>query len=293
MSSERPRVVFAYDFDGTLAPGNMQDHAFIPGELGMQRSDFWAETNRLAREQRGDQILAYMHLMLAKAREKGLELSLESWRRRGAGLRLFPGVEGWFARQNARAESLGLDLRHFIISSGNRELIEGSPIARYFERIYASAFMFNADKDAIGVALGVNHTSKTQYLFRINKWTLEEWDTVAVNQAQPRAERAVPFDRIVYFGDGFTDVPALRTVTDQGGYSVAVWDDDEKVSKTAAVALREDGRANFAGPGDYSDGAPLDELSEAILQEIAARVRTAERVKWPDIKEQGALPLEG
>jgi phosphoserine phosphatase len=292
MTPERPRVVFAYDFDGTLAPGHMQNHAFIPDELGMNRAEFWAETNRLAREQRGDEILAYMHLMLAKAREKGLELSLESWRRRGAGLRLFPGVEGWFERQNARAEALGLDLRHFIISSGNRELIEGSPIARHFERIYASAFMFNAEDDAIGVALGVNHTSKTQYLFRINKWTLEEWDTVAVNRAQPKAERAVPFDRIVYFGDGFTDVPALRTVTDQGGYAIAVWDDDEKVSQTAAVALREDGRANLAGPGDYRDGAPLDELASAILQEISARARTPALGQWPDIKAQGELPLE-
>ena len=105
MTFERPRAVFAYDFDGTLAPGNMQEHAFIPRELGMAQDDFWAEVKLLARAQRGDPILAYMHLMLEKAREKGLELTLDSWRRRGASLRLFPGVEAWFARQNARAES--------------------------------------------------------------------------------------------------------------------------------------------------------------------------------------------
>ncbi|MET0273134.1 MAG: haloacid dehalogenase-like hydrolase, partial [Phenylobacterium sp.] len=123
MSSERPRVVFAYDFDGTLAPGHMQNHAFIPDELGMERAQFWSEVNALARAQRGDEILAYMHQMLVKARERGLELSLNSWRARGASLKLFPGVEEWFVRQNARAEALGLDLRHFISSSGNRELI--------------------------------------------------------------------------------------------------------------------------------------------------------------------------
>src|SRR5687767_5952445 len=114
----RPLAVFAYDFDGTLAPGNMQEHAFIPEELGLAHADFWAEARALSEAQRGDPILAYMHLMLEKAREKGLELDLESWRRRGASLRLFPGVEDWFPRQNARAEALGLDLRHFIISSG-------------------------------------------------------------------------------------------------------------------------------------------------------------------------------
>src|ERR1700704_1401117 len=117
MTFERPRVVFAYDFDGTLAPGNMQEHAFIPDELGMSHHDFWEETKDLAKAQRGDPILAYMHLMLAKARARNVELTLESWRGRGAALPLFPGVLDWFDRQNARAAALELDLHHFIISS--------------------------------------------------------------------------------------------------------------------------------------------------------------------------------
>jgi phosphoserine phosphatase len=281
MSFERPRVVFAYDFDGTLAPGHMQNHAFIPDELGMERGQFWAEVGELARAQRGDEILAYMHLMLAKARERGLELSLDSWRRRGAGLKLFPGVEDWFERQNARAEELQLDLRHFIISSGNRELIEGSPIARHFERIYASAFMFDADEEAIGIALGVNYTSKTQYLFRINKWTLEEWDSLAINQSLEKDQRPVPFDRIVYFGDGFTDIPTMRLVTDQGGYAVAVYQQGDPSSEAAALSLRKDGRAHLAGPGDYSEGAPLDSLAAAMLTEMAARAHAQNLVQWP------------
>jgi phosphoserine phosphatase len=291
MIEQRPRVVFAYDFDGTLAPGNMQDHAFIPDELGMNRAEFWAEVNALARAQRGDEILAYMHLMLAKAREKGLELNLESWRRRGVTLPLFPGVEGWFERQNARAAELDVDLRHFVISSGNRELIEGSPIARYFERIYASAFMFNAEQDAIGIALGVNYTSKTQYLFRINKWTLDEWDSVAINRAQEKEERPVPFDRIVFFGDGFTDVPIMRTVTDQGGYAVAVYEQGNQRSEAAAVGLRREGRARLAGPADYSEGAHLDRLMGAVLAEISARAHTRGLVRWPDDVNQPELPL--
>lgn len=282
MSSERPRVVFAYDFDGTLAPGHMQNHAFIPDELGMDRAEFWAEVNALAQAQRGDEILAYMHLMLVKARERGLELTLDSWRRRGAGLRLFPGVEDWFERQNRRAEELHLDLRHFIISSGNRELIEGSPIARHFERIYASAFMFDARQDAVGVALGVNYTSKTQYLFRINKWTLEEWDGVAINRAQARDERPVPFDRIAYFGDGFTDVPTMRLVTDQGGYAVAVYNEGDLLSEAAALELRDGGRAHLAGPGDYTEGAPLDSLAFAMLTEMSARAHARALAKWPE-----------
>jgi len=282
MSFERPRVVFAYDFDGTLAPGNMQEHAFIPDELGMDHQAFWEETKVLAREQRGDPILAYMHLMLEKARARGRELTLESWRRRGATLQLFPGVLEWFDRQNARAEALELDLRHFIISSGNRELIEGSPIARHFERIYASAFMFDDKGDAIGPALAVNYTGKTQYLFRINKWTLEEWDEVAINKVLAKDDRPVPFDRIAFFGDGLTDIPTMRLVTDQGGSAVAVYDPDRPRSMAAARELREDGRAHLAGPADFTEGAPLDQLAQALLAEMAARAHARNLVQWPD-----------
>ena len=281
MTAQRPRAAFAYDFDGTLAPGHMQDHAFIPDEIGMDRAAFWAEVEGLARAQRGDPILAYMHLMLAKARSAGLELSLESWRRRGAALPLFPGVEGWFERQNARAQGLKLDLCHFIISSGNRELIEGSAIARHFERIYASAFLFDEDEDAIGPALAVNYTSKTQYLFRINKWTLEEWDTVAINKAMPKDQRPVPFDRMAFFGDGFTDIPTMRLVTDQGGAAIAVYNPGDPKSMAAAVELREDGRAHLAGPADYREGAALDRLAETLLTEMAARAHAPDHVRWP------------
>jgi hypothetical protein len=281
MTAERPCVAFAYDFDGTLAPGNMQEHAFIPDELGMEHQHFWDEVKALARAQRGDPILAYMHLMLSKARERALPLSLESWRDRGAHLPLFEGVAGWFDRQNARAEALGLDLRHFIISSGNREIIEGSPIAHEFERIYASAFLFDADGDAIGAALAVNYTGKTQYLFRINKWTLEEWDEVAINKVLAKEARPVPFDRIAFFGDGMTDIPTMRLVTDQGGQAIAVYNPNNSKSKEAALKLRDDGRAGFAGPADYTEGSPLDQLAGALLAEIAASLRARQLALWP------------
>lgn len=282
MSPPRPLAVFAYDFDGTLAPGNMQEHAFIPDELGMSHDDFWAETRAIARDQRGDPILAYMHLMLEKARAKNIELSRDAWARRGANLPLFPGVEDWFERQSRRAQALGLDLRHFIISSGNRELIEGSPIARHFERIYASAFLFDASDDAIGAALAVNYTSKTQYLFRINKWTLDEWDETAINQVMAKNQRPVPFDRIAFFGDGLTDIPCMRLVTDQGGAAVAVYNPENARSLAAAQQLRADGRARLAVRADYAEGSDLDHLAESLLVEMAARVGAHGLALWPE-----------
>jgi len=287
--AHRPLAVFAYDFDGTLAPGNMQEHAFIPGELNMSHADFWAEAAVLARRQRGDNVHAFMHLMLEKARGAGADLSEDRWRERGKTLTLFPGVQAWFERQNARAEALGLDLRHFIVSSGNREMIEGCPVAGFFERVYASAFTFGEDGQASGVALGVNYTNKTQYLFRINKWTLDEWDDTAINAAVPKDARAVPFDRMVFFGDGLTDVPMMRLLTDEGGYAVAVYDSVKPSSVAAAGKLRNDGRARFAGPADYTEGAPLDEQAHAMLQEMAARLKSSAAAVWPERWEQPEL----
>src|SRR6185369_13760314 len=179
-----------------------------------------------------------------------------------------------------RAAALELDLRHFIISSGNRELIEGSPIAGHFEKIYASAFMFDEKGDAIGPALAVNYTSKTQYLFRINKWTLEEWDEVAINKVLAKNERPVPFDRIAFFGDGLTDIPSMRLVTDQGGAAIAVYNPQSERSMKAARQLRQDGRARLDGVADYTEGSELDGLAQSLLVEMAARVGAHGLALW-------------
>lgn len=292
---KKPIVAFAYDFDGTLAPGYMQDHAFIP-ELKVKRDDFWKEVKKIAKGQRGDQILAYMHLMQRRAHGEGLRLSKKSWRNRGAELPLFPGVGAWFERQNARAADLGLELEHYIVSSGVREMIEGSPIAKHFKRIYASSFLYNADGVADGVALGVNYTNKTQFLFRINKGTLEEWDDNKINKSVPESKRRVPFNRMVFFGDGETDVPCMRLVTKEGGYAVAVYNPHDPKSRNAAVGLRKDDRARFGGPADYSEGGWLDQLASGILASISSRDHTNSFSLWPDeplaTKGAGARAVE-
>lgn len=282
MSFVRPIVVFAYDFDGTLAPGNMQEHAFLPA-LNLSPESFWAEVKSLAKAQSGDEIHAYMHLMLQKAKTAGLDITESAWRRHGADLDFYPGVLDWFRRQNERAATHELDLRHFIISSGNREMVLGSKIGNEFEKVYASAFIYNHDKMADGIALAVSYTGKTQYLFRINKWTLDEWDDATINKPMSPEQRPVPFDRIVFFGDGLTDVPLMRLVTDQGGYAVAVYDPDRENSPQAALGLKAAGRAKFAGPADYCEGSALDKQAGAMLMEMSARVRAQKLVRWPEI----------
>jgi hypothetical protein len=258
----------------------MQEHAFLPA-LGISKDDFWPEVKALARAQGGDEIHAYMHLMLAKARAARLDLTEKAWRNHGENLKFYPGVEDWFDRQNKRAAELGLDLRHFILSSGNREMVLGSRIGRCFEKVYASAFIYDQEGLATGVALAVSYTGKTQYLFRINKWTLEEWDDDTINRPMELDERPCPFDRIVFFGDGLTDVPTMRLVTDHGGYAVSVYDPESPKSRSGARDLRDAGRAKFAGSADYRDGSTLDAQAEGMLREMAARVHLKGLVDWP------------
>lgn len=51
----------AYDFDGTLAPGNMQNRDFIP-QIGMTTQAFWTEVSEECKLHEADNILVYMWL---------------------------------------------------------------------------------------------------------------------------------------------------------------------------------------------------------------------------------------
>jgi phosphoserine phosphatase len=277
----RPIVALAYDFDGTLAPGYMQDHAFID-ELNIDSSEFWNEVKRTAREQEGDEIHAYMRLMLKKAKEQNLGLSRESWMERRKKLPLYPGVNDWFLRIKTACEYLHLDARQFIISSGNREMIKGSEIGENFERIYASSFSYDENNNADGISLAVNYTNKTQYLYRINKWTLDEWDDQSINKSQLEIDRPVPFERMIFFGDGATDVPAMRTVTSNGGYSIAIYNENDLRSCQAAKDLKRDGRAGYAAPANFVSGSKLYLQVMAILVEISSRYHAKLAACWPD-----------
>jgi phosphoserine phosphatase len=274
MRKPRPIFALAYDFDGTLAPGNMQEHSFIPA-LGMKAEEFWKESNSLAKEQEGDPILLYMHKMLDAARGK-LPVRRRDFVEHGANVKLFDGVEDWFPRITKAGRALGLDVRHFIISSGLREIIEGTPIGRRFERIYASAYLYDPNEVAITPALAINYTNKTQYLFRINKWKLDVADHHGVNAPMAKAERPVPFERMIFLGDGETDVPCFRTVTEQGGTSIAVYRPRKPGAKEKAEAFLTDGRVRFATPADYREGKALEARVLAVLEKAAAEVRLLE-----------------
>lgn len=265
----KPIVALMYDFDKTLCTKDMQEYAFIP-KLGMDASDFWRETNELTDREEMDNILAYMFTMVEKAREKKLTVSRDTFQEMGKKVKYFDGVQDWFQRINDFAESNDVRIEHYIVSSGIKEIIEGTSIAKYFKKIYACEFMYDYTGSIQWPKIAVNYTAKTQFLFRINKGVLkvDSKSAKALNEYTPENERRVPFRNMVYIGDGLTDVPCMKLVKSNGGQSIAVY--DESQGKEAAERLKKDDRVNFVAPADYSAGSDMETIVRAIIKKIQA-----------------------
>ena len=266
----KPIVALMYDFDKTLSPKNMQDYGFMEG-LDVSSDQFWAECTRMTKSHCMDSILAYMYQMLEQGHSQFL-LKRENFQRLGTSVKLFPGVRTWFARINEYCENYGLECEHYIISSGLKEIIEGTEIAGEFKEIYAAEYMYGEDGLAKWPAMAVNYTSKTQFLYRINKGVLDVTEQAELNRFVPDDDRRSPFRNMIYFGDGDTDVPCMKLTKVNGGHSIVVYQND----RAEAERLIAENRANFALKADYSKGRALEKTVMAIIDNIASTERLKE-----------------
>lgn len=260
-------VAFLYDFDKTLCTKDMQEYEFIPS-LGMSAEEFWGSVNVFSKAQKMDSILAYMYCMLSGAKKKNLPITRELLVGQGKSVELFKGVDSWFDRINEYGKEHGLNIEHYVISSGLKEIIEGTEIANKFTRIFASEFLYDDNtEEAIWVKMAVNYTNKTQFVYRINKGVLDVSNHVDLNRSTPDAERRIRFPNMVYFGDGLTDVPCMKLVRSSGGTSIALYNE----SKTDLISkLLDHNRVDFAFNADYSENSPLERTIFKLLDKIQA-----------------------
>lgn len=270
MATKHPKMAIVYDFDGTLAPGNLQENSFIP-DIGMKASDFWEEVNQLAKDREADRILMYMYLMLRKAKSAEKSVHFEDFKERGKRIEFFKGVEDWSDRINQYGKKAGVNVEHYIVSSGNSEIIEGTRIASQFKQIYASKFLYDENDVACWPALAINFTTKTQFIFRINKGAHDVSDDREINQFVELKDRPIPFENMVYIGDGETDVPCFRLIKDLGGLSVAVFKPRSKIAREKATHFVNEGRVQCITAADYSEGKGLENIVKAQLDLVAAR----------------------
>ncbi len=257
-------LAICYDFDKTISPDDMQAQGFIQS-LGQEVENFWNESNKLAGDNDMDQNLAWMYKMTKESRGTHV-FNKEMLRNYGKNVNLFPGVSTWFDRINLYGEEKGIKVEHYIISSGLKEMIEGTEVAKYFKKIYASSFYFDEDGVAVWPAQCINYTNKTQFLFRIKKGVLEINDT-KVNDYLSEDQSRVPFRNMVYIGDSDTDIPCMKLVSINGGYSIGV---HGKESKNKVFKMIEENRIKYFAEADYSEGSELEKLLKNIIDRTAA-----------------------
>lgn len=260
-----PIVALVYDFDLTLSPKNMQEYGFIP-DIGMEIGEFWAACREAALKYQMDSVLAYMLMMCEKARGR-MPLTRDTLTNLGQNVEFFPGVLTWFDRINEIGAREGVQVEHYIISSGLKEIVEGSPIGDRFRAVFAASFCYDDEGNAMWPATAVNYTGKTQYLYRINKGILDVSNDRDLNAFTPEYMRPVPFSHIIYVGDGLTDVPCMKTTRSKGGYAIAVYQDGKS---DIADDLLLQNRADFAVPADYSEGSVMETTVTALLRKIRA-----------------------
>ena len=264
---KKPTIALIYDFDGTLSPKNMQDYGFIQA-VGKSVDDFWEKSSRFMEEQDANGILSYMKIMLDEAKNANVQLKRETFKKFGENIELFNGVKEWFRLINEYGDEKGVVIEHYINSSGLREIIEGTPIAEEFKKIYACSFYYDETEVAVFPAVAIDFTTKTQFLFKINKGIESISDNKAVNQYIPEEERPIPFKRMIYFGDGETDIPCMKLIKQQGGYSIAVYNPENEQKKRNAEQLILEDRVNFVCPADYSKNSEIFQIVTIAIDKM-------------------------
>ena len=285
---KKPIVAFLYDFDKTLCTTDMQDYAFIPS-LGYTPKEFWGIANNFGYKNRMDGLLAYMYTMIDECRKKGIRLDRDYLVSCGHAIELFPGVKDWFARINAFGEQQGVQVEHYVLSSGLKEIIEGSGISHEFKEVYACEFLYGEDGIASWPKLDVNFTNKTQFVYRINKGVLDIANDKDLNASMPDDSKRIPFTNRIYVGDGLSDVPCMKMMRAYGGQAVAVY---QKSNRAGVEELLRSGRVDFIFPADYSEGSILDTtmknivrrmvIAEALHEEKQLQLRSLGRAELPD-----------
>ena len=268
---DKPIIAFMYDFDKTLSTTDMQNYTFIPN-LDMTPDEFWGETGEFSEQTGVERILSYMYMMIQKCKDKGIDITHEYLNECGKNIKFYPGVEGWFERINEYAQEKGLQVEHYLVSSGTKEIVEGSKIAQFFTKIYGCEFLYDENGIACWPKMAINFTQKTQFFFRIAKGAVETNDDAGVNSKSQTLR--IPYKNIVYFGDGMTDIACMTLVKKNEGTSIAVYsgDDEEKVKQ-----IFLDKRVNYYAKADYSKGRKLENLCKLIIDKISVLSKLKEK----------------
>ncbi len=263
---KKVKMALIYDFDKTLSPKDMQEFHILKRFGYDDPSKFWEKCSKISNEHNMDGILSYM-LLMAK---EDPDMTRDSLIEEGSYVKLYKGVDTWFKHINEYALEKDIIIEHYIISSGLKDIILGTPIAKEFKEIYACSYYYDDDGKVKWPSRVINYTTKTQYIFRINKGVLDETNDIDLNKSTRDEDKYIPYNRMIYFGDGLTDVPSMKVVAGFGGNTIAVFKDK---AKDLAEELFENKRATFMAKADYSEGSKIDKIVKGIIDSINVDMR--------------------
>jgi 2-hydroxy-3-keto-5-methylthiopentenyl-1-phosphate phosphatase len=263
-----------YDFDGTLTPQPMQEYTVLP-EIGIKKGKkFWDAVEKESRRTEGEEIVTYMRLMIEMSKHKHFPVTRTVLKSLAKNINYYPGVKTFFERMNNYIETefdVGVKLRHYVISAGLKEIISGASIAKYFYRIFASEYYYDEYDRAVFPKVIVNDTLKTQFIFRINKG--KEALHENINLYMRPALRPIPFQNILYIGDGLTDVPCMTVIRKNGGFAIAVYRPGDSKGRKICTELLNAKRVDFIAEADYRSKKELERLIKLLLNNIVAGIR--------------------
>lgn len=261
------RIALLYDFDYTLAHGFMQQFGLMQ-DLGFDDINaYFKECERVSLDSEMDMCLSMMCGILELAKRKGKVVTKEYLRSFGKDIEYYGGVTEWFDKINSIGASFGYEIEHYIISSGVKEIVEGSSIAKYFKRVYANFFAYK-DGVAFWPSQVVNYTSKTQYIFRVRKNVLDDLSSLDKINAKMRDDEVLPFKNIIYLGDSQTDIPSFKVVKNSGGMSICVYEGHNEEARKVAQKCFVEGRCNYFSEADFKEGSDLFSVISDYIKTI-------------------------
>ena len=271
-------IAIIYDFDGTLTPKTMQEYTLLP-KLGVKSKSFWDEISQEVSKTGAETMMVYMRQLLDHAKNKNIRISKDEFLKMGRDIKYYSGVEKWFSNINSYIRKISkndVNIKHYIISAGHAEILEGISIKKYIKKIFASEYYYRR-KVAVFPKIVVTDTTKTQFIFRINKG--KEKLSQSINEHMPETDRPIPFDNIIYIGDGMTDVPSMALIKKSGGHSIAVFKKNNKEQIKISKNLYKAQRVDFIAPANYNQNSPLFNKTCLLLDFMVAKIRYNLQIK--------------
>tara|TARA_Y100000287_G_C14160547_1_gene324476 strand:- start:17 stop:847 length:831 start_codon:yes stop_codon:yes gene_type:complete len=270
-------IALVYDFDGTLTPKTMQEYTIIP-RLKLNSEKFWSDILNEANSTEGEVMMIYMRQLITHAESLNLKITKDEFKLMASKIKYFKGVNNWFDNINnyIKKSHHKINVAHYVISAGHHEILEATSIRDKLTNVFGSQYYFNSDGHATFPKNVVTDTAKTQFLFRINKG--KEKISDSINSHMPENHRPIPFENMIYIGDGLTDVPSMALIKKQNGHAVSVYPKGSKQQQKVSNDLLQAKRVDFIAEANYTKGSILYKRICLLIDMISARIKYSNEV---------------